>query len=517
MKLTFEKNKFVWRGDFNSRHLAKNAGFRWRPDLKSWETNAYSIAQKLAQYADEKAQKELAHRAKIIEQSKSANVEDIFLMGGEIPVPPTRQYLPYQKAGIVFAAHHENCLIADEMGLGKTIQAIGLINYLRLKKVLIICPASLKENWARECEAWLAQPLSLRIAKKPEDFNAAIVIINYDILVKYKRLIDNTSFELLICDESHYLKNGQALRTKTVFGSKEQSPILAPRKLFLTGTPILNRPIELWTMLKNTKIFDNWVYYIKRYCAGYEDDYGWVTSGASNTEELGEILREKIMIRRTKTEVLTELPAKIRQIIYLEADKEVSNLVAQEKEIIKLHGADFNEESIGKMQNSVAAFSELAHVRKQTALKKCNAIPEAICDILEQKECCVVFTHHVEVAHTLSRLVGENNISCEVFSGETSLERRQQIVDDFQNGKIQVFIGTTLAAGVGITLTRASTVLFVELEWTPALIAQAEDRLHRIGQKDCVHCLYYLYDHSIDAMIAKKMVSKEKIIEEILS
>ena len=163
---------------------------------------------------------------------------------------------PFQREGIKFAVKHKRCLIADEMGLGKTVQAIGLINELGCHPVLIVCPASLKLNWKNELERWLhhaegepTHKIGIINGNKWAE-NTEISIISYDLLKKYRQQIRAHKWGLLVCDESHYIKNEKANRTEEILGSKTVEPIQADRVLFLTGTPILNRPSELWTTFR---------------------------------------------------------------------------------------------------------------------------------------------------------------------------------------------------------------------------------------------------------------------------
>lgn len=164
-----------------------------------------------------------------------------------------------------------------------------------------------------------------------------------------------------------------------------------------------------------------------------------------------------------------------------------------------------------------ADFIRLSGIRHATAFHKIDAIAEITENIVEQKGCAVVFTHHVDVAQKISEKLSENGLKTAVFSGETSIDDRNKIVENFQSGKIDVFVSTISAGGVGITLTRADTVIFAELEWSPALVAQAEDRCHRIGQENPVQSIYCVYENSIDAMLAQTIVEKTEIIDDILN
>lgn len=537
MKLEqFGDKSWVARSSYDERLIPKEAGFRWNPNQKVWWTDNPEKALILKEYADTKTIDSInncfVQREKAIEASKKSDSNLI------IPVPNGLEYLPFQKAGIEYCNDRKNSLIADEMGLGKTIQAIGFINLnSSLEKILVICPASLKLNWKREMEKWLVGSFSIEIANNifPK---AQIIITNYDIIGKHSKIIKETDWDLLICDESHYLKNPKAKRTQEILGYGEIPPITAKRKIFLTGTPILNRPIELHPLLRslNVEFAKSWKHYVLRYCDGEQTKYGWDVSGASNTEELGKKLRESIMVRREKFQVLTELPDKIHQLIPVPANG-ASKIIARENKMwleyqeenkalkeqisrMKKEGKSDSEEykiEVDKLRSSsMKAFAEIAKLRHETAIAKIPVVLDCLLNSIEASKYMVVFAHHTDVIDGIVSSLKENKIVTEKIDGSTSLEKRQQIVDDFQAGKIQIVVGSIKACGVGLTLTQASHVVFAELDWTPATIQQAEDRCHRIGQKNSVLIQHIVFDGSIDAMIAKKLVYKEEIIESIL-
>ncbi len=253
-----------------------------------------------------------------------------------LPCPDGLSYLGYQRAGIAYAIGRQGTIIADEMGLGKTIQAIGVINATsEVKTVLVVCPASLKHNWAREVRKWSSRPTNVHIVngKRPpsEDKEVQVDIINYDILHK---LDEKVGFDLLVCDEAHYVKNGKAKRTKALHALARR----CKRVVLLTGTPILNKPVELWSLLQVAAptVWDppgvvkgkavgagdgaGFFGFAKRYCGARQEQVSrdrlvWLFDGATNLAELQERLRATCMVRRLKSDVLAELPPKRRQVI----------------------------------------------------------------------------------------------------------------------------------------------------------------------------------------------------------
>jgi SWI/SNF-related matrix-associated actin-dependent regulator 1 of chromatin subfamily A len=226
MQLIYEKptGRFILESGFHDRHIPKAARFRWDPAAKKWWTDDPAKAGKLSDYATDEAramfQKEKEKFDRALEQSRAASA-DI-----ELPKPVGLEYMPFQKAGIAYGLDHENVLFGDEMGLGKTIQALGMINADdSINKVLIICPASLKLNWRNEAKKWLIKDYGISVIVSKDGWkDAHIVIINYDILKKFSKQIHAFEWDMLIVDESHYLKNNKSIRTKEVMGAWHKDP-----------------------------------------------------------------------------------------------------------------------------------------------------------------------------------------------------------------------------------------------------------------------------------------------------
>lgn len=541
--LTVKENRLVWIGGFETRNIPKAAGMRWDPANKEWWTTDESRAIALLNYADENAKIRLQKTEIAIAASEAADSE------AEIPVPEGLSYLPYQRAGIAYAMHRPGTLIGDEMGLGKTIQALGLANAIGIEAfpMLIVCPASLRLNWQREAKKWLMQEkLSYCIvdggAPDPAARIAQIVIINYDIIPKHIDALTAREWGMLVCDEAHYLKSAKTNRSKAVLGyydkaSKSKVPGLvdkAKRKVFLTGTPISNRPAEIQPLagaLAPAK-FGNFFAFAKRYCGGNQTGFGWDFSGASNLDELQRRLRATIMVRRCKADVLKELPAKRRQIIELSPNGSFASVRREseawdaQRDAVECAQADVDaahasgdEESykaaVAKMQGVFgAAFSEMAIIRRELAEAKAPKVVEHIKAMLEDGdvEKVVIFAHHKSVVKILCEGLREFGVVS--VTGETAMEDRQSAVDGFQGrAAVRVFVGNIKAAGVGLTLTASSTVIFAELDWTPANMSQAEDRCHRIGQKESVLVQHLVFDGSLDSIIAKRLIAKQAVID----
>lgn len=533
-----QSGRFVANSRFEERYILKGAGFRWDPDSKVWYTTNPAIAMKIPEKdLDPSARTALATTQRQIDASKKTDSDVV------VPAPDGLEYLPFQKAGIAYCLKRDAVMLVDEMGLGKTIQALGVVNADEtIKRILIVCPASLRLNWKRETEKWLVRHLSIQIieGKTAVPLNGDIIIINYDIIGAHRGLIDLIQWDLLIADEAHYLKNGKAARTRAVVGKHDRDPekripaIKARRRLLLTGTPIVNRPVELWSLISylNPLTFNNFFGYAKRYCNATKGRWGWDFTGAANLDELQDSLRSTCMVRRLKKDVLTDLPPKRRQIIELPTDGLTGAVKAENKvseewegrlndlqarlELAEAEEGDTEAIMAAIREASKMAFTEMAKARHDTAVAKIPYCADHIIEAVESSACAVVFAHHHDVVDGIESAMKEAKISVRVLTGNNSMAERQAAVDDFQAGRAQVFIGSISAAGVGLTLTRASHVIFCELPWTPAELSQAEDRCHRIGQTESVLVQHIVMEDSIDQRMAQALVEKQEVIDKAL-
>lgn len=540
LSLTLENDRWLARSPYGDWR-PKQAGFRWDPKVKAWWTEDPIKALRL-EFAGSEDVKKTIHDAieakrkteqKSLEQSRATDATI------DIPSPEGLEYLPYQKAGIQYALSRDATLIGDEMGLGKTIQAIGVINALpETQRTLVICPASLKLNWKQELDKWLVKPYMTKVAKGsycPSFKDNIVTIVNYDILKRHHELLCSIDWDIMIIDEVHYLKNYKAQRTKFVFGGKNIKPITAKRRLYLTGTPISNRPIELFPILKsiNKKEWGNWVKFVETYCNGYRTDWGWEVGGASNLDELQDRLRATCMIRRLKVDVLKDLPSKRRQVIQIESGKN-KDLIEHERKVIQE-----NQQTIKKLKDSVekakitgtqdeydsavralrqansVMFTEIAKARHDVALAKVPFVIDWIKESLETGHKVVVFAHHLDVIDAMYNAFDPSTVV--KLDGRDSMESRDQAVKQFQNNPAcKVFIGGIKAAGVGLTLTASSHVIFAELDWVPGALSQAEDRCHRIGQENSVLVQHLVMQGSIDANMAFTVIAKQNVIDQAL-
>ena len=525
--LTFSNGLFYYECDISDNDLARRAGFAWDREHRRWATPYASVAEKVLSYGSTSKARELVNE-RMAAEKRNLYFSSATSSRFNVPAPKEHSYMPFQVAGISFLAAHENALLADQMGLGKTIQAIGFVNWLScVKSVLIVCPASLKINWYNELKKWLIHKLSIGIATSKHWPETNIVICNYDILTKLP-IKQQGMWDVLILDECHYLKNEKALRTKYVIGyrrgNKITPPIQAKRKLALTGTPILNRPIELYNILKYLSPY-GWptrFEYARRYCDAKQNGFGWDFSGSSNLDELQKKLRSTIMVRRMKKAVIKDLPDKRYQIIEIDEDKlsKVQKRSAAvwenlSKQLGIKDPSALSEEEYSRMVRALSGgvavdFESISTLRKETALLKVPYVIEHLANLLENGVRVVCFAHHTEVIKELKNAFKGR---CVTLTGETPMLERERAVRVFQDKSAPLFIGNIRAAGVGLTLTASSHVVFAESDWTPGIMEQAEDRTHRIGQKESVLVQHIVLRGSLDANMAKAVVGKKQVIQ----
>ena len=516
---TTDRDRFEMLARYEDRVEIKKAGFRWDPEVKKWWTGDAATAVRFEKLADGRATEKLQAVSRAIEDSRAAS-SDV-----DLPCPEGLAYRPFQKAGIAYALGRQSALIADEMGLGKTIQAIGVMNARERKAVfpaLVVCPATLKLNWEREIKKWLMHDVTVGVAQGSFVPPTDIVIINYDILWKHREMLLEWKWRLLVADEAHYAKTLSFRKGNAWMGSMRAKALAmlaesVPAKLFLTGTPVANRPKDLWPLLAmldperwpKTGFFR----YAMRYCNAHKEYAGrgtvWNFDGISRSDELQAKLRSTVMIRRLKTEVLKELPAKSRTMVTLPASKKA---LAAEAELTGGMQMALSDDWAGAAaslgMSSAATLAAISEARHQTALAKVGDVVQFCKEVLEAEEKLIVFAHHKDVVAGLREGLADFNPVTIV--GDDTMKGRQESVDSFQTDKkIRVVIANMKAGGTGLTLTAARTVVFAELDWTPAVVTQAEDRAHRIGQESSVQVYHVVLDGSLDAMLAKMLVEKQ--------
>ena len=419
----------------------------------------------------------------------------------------------FQKEGLGFlTAKNGLGLIADDMGLGKTIQVISYLAENPDKRpALIIVPASLKINWQREIRKFMINQPSVQILSgtKPYDLTAEVIIINYDIVKHWEDALKAYNFKVMILDEAHKIKNVKAQRSKAV----KRISKTVPHRIALTGTPITNRPIELYNILDylSPGTFKFWGF-AQRYCGATHTRFGWDFSGASNKEELHEKINRIFMIRRRKEDVLKQLPNKQKTVIPFELDN-VSEYKFAEAEFIEWLREKAGDQKAEKAGNA-EALVKIEYLKQLSVKGKMKQSVDWIKDFLETDQKLVVFATHTETLDLLQKEFP----NCVRIDGSTSQIKRDQAVQTFQNdSKYNLIIGNINAMGVGLTLTASSSVLFLEFPWTPADLQQAEDRVHRIGQEaEAVNIFYAVGNNTIDERIIELLEEKQSVINAII-
>jgi len=527
MKLSYKDNLFYFDCDITCNAMAKKAGFAYDRKLREWVTPYAHVAKKVSSFGCLETQVWLSKK-EAIEKERELKSFSLFSKI-DIPVPEGLAYMPFQLAGIEYLLDRPNNLLADEQGLGKSIESIGYYNVLDATlsdpkehlNVLIICPALVKINWSREWYKWCVKKTSVGIAHSKFWPPTQVIILNYDILKKLTTQIHSKIWDLVILDEGHYFKNSDAERTKQIIGFRNKGDIKAKRKLVLTGTPILNVPYELFNILKFLApyAFPNKHEFGLKYCDGQLGDRGWDYKGATNLVELQSKLRSTVMIRRLKEEVLPDLPPKRRQVLEIDPNNKCKGFIYKQNKFFKdikdsiLTDEEY-EEIIKCLDGERIGFEEMSTIRRESAIASIPYAIEHLKECINQSGKIVCFAHHIKVIETLQEEFKDIAVS---LHGSTPQGQRQKAIDSFQEDEnIKLFIGNIRAAGVGITLTASSHVVFVEMAWTPAEVTQAEDRCHRIGQVNSLLVQHIVLAGSIQATMAKTVVFKQEKIRDTL-
>jgi SWI/SNF-related matrix-associated actin-dependent regulator 1 of chromatin subfamily A len=424
-----------------------------------------------------------------------------------------RPPLTHQKEAIQKLVENKKFILADDMGLGKTTSTIIAALEAGAKKILIICPATLKINWKREIENYSDRPTYIAEGKNfstEHDF----VIINYDIIKNFhdpKKKDDSqilrADFDLVIIDEAHYIKNAQAQRTKLINDLVKK----VDRLWLLTGTPMTSRPIDYYNLLSliDSPVAKNWMAYVIRYCQGYQFKVGsrkvWNVMGASNLEEL----RDRtvgLTLRRLKEDVL-DLPDKIITPVYLRLKSKLYEEVM---------GDYYNwyEKNPEESKSLTVQFTKLTKVRQIIADEKIAQTIELAENIIEQDKKVIIFCNFTDSLNKICEHFGKTAVK---LDGSMSKGERQLSVDQFQeNEKVKVFVGNIKAAGVGLTLTAAEAVIMNDLSFLPSDHSQAEDRAYRFGQKNNVLVYYPIFENTIEGIIYDILANKKQVISTIL-
>lgn len=437
-------------------------------------------------------QKELANRA-----NAEDSTFDVKLATGQL--------MPFQRAGVEFVElAGGNAIIGDDCGLGKTIQAIGwLQHHPELRPAIIVCPSSVKKNWENEINKFMIDNKVTHVISGRKNYkldNADIFIINYDLLSAWEESLIKLHAQVIIFDEFHRCKERTSGRSK----SAKAISLHVPHKIGLTGTPLLNRTSELWHQLNiiAPQAWPKFHPYALRYCAAKQTRWGWDTSGSSNIAELHEKTKS-LIVRRKKDQVLKDLPERRMVRVNIEMSKELR----AEYEAALTEA----EQEIQRKGKGAEALAMIEKAKQITLKAKLPAILEWIEDFISGDNKLVAFASHREATETIFEDFKDRAVK---IIGGMGDQDRQDAKERFQtDDKIKLFVGNHQAAGEGITLTSASSLLFAELPWTPGLYRQCRDRIYRIGQKNACTIYNFVCTNTIDEDMINLLEKKVEIID----
>jgi SWI/SNF-related matrix-associated actin-dependent regulator 1 of chromatin subfamily A len=456
------------------------------------------------------------------------DIEVDFNPYNEVLAQQGKKLYQHQEEGVKFLLSRNGCILADDMGLGKSMQSIIAALESGAKKILIVAPSSTKINWEREINVF-CDDTAIIDGKKWND--AKFTIINFDILKNFHTLVDRKTkedavinrelaeagYDLCIIDEAHYLKNNDSIRGKIMVELSVKYNI--EKVWLLTGTPVANRPMDFFNLLKIIKspIAQNWRHYAVRYCEGRQffrtlkngqKKQIWLTDGASNLEELASKTKN-IILRRLKTEVL-DMPDKVITPMYHKLDdkgvKEYDQL--WDDYLLK-------REAEGKKNGNIQKdLVELILLRQFIAAQAIPYTIEMAENAIEMGRKVIIFTSFTEELEILQHHFGKLAVK---HNGPMTTLAKQKSVDAFQqNDKVKVFIGNIKSAGVGITLTEGTVVIFNSFDWVPGNNEQAEDRAFRIGQKNDVNVYYQMFVGTISTRMWFMLKNKKEVIATIM-
>jgi len=515
MRLIYSSGIYILECSFEQRHIPREAKFKFDGTTKKWFTDNCQIAARFRDFADEPTKRKLS--------------QDSFLelpWAGAIRLPTGEKFMPHQNMLVEFNMTRNKAYDAADPGTGKSPVAVKTADILK-QKTLAIVPPFMKITMAREFNRWAENLRDVSIIDsktKAYDFSKDVVIMP-DSLVEREEIrqkIFKANFKTLIIDEAHRYKTMTAKRTQSLFGVKPKDAkavrgiVQGPEKVIcLSGTPMPNgRPLELFPVLNALapNLIDgmNMFEYGLEYCGGYRTDFGWDFTGASNVDKLNSKIQGTFMKRVSKKEVLTDLPDKIEQIILLN-----NNLGKKIRSFESDFLSNHEKTDLSKAISSLG-LGELATWRQEIGLAKVDEAVKFIESLTDDpNEAVLVFAHHKSVVSGLKQGLAKHNPF--VLTGDTKSEDKQKFVDQFQNGeRSRIFIGNIDACGVGLTLTRASRVVFVEFDWTPSDNEQAADRAHRITQTKNVYVQYLVISGSLDEYILDAIFRKTKVINKFL-
>lgn len=521
------------------RSVKQIEGVTWDSKTKAWKAPITSIDTviKWAQTFNQAIPGDVLDRAAEIRDELDNLRSASRSTDAEINIPTLRgQLLPYQRAGVAYATNAKRTFIADEMGLGKTIQGMATLENIDLAggnsyPAVVICPPSLVLNWRKEYERFLPDRRVAMVTNRKEFplmGTYDVVVVGYSNIPHWeKNLMHHSGY---IFDESHYCKSRDTQRTRAARRMTASNP--EATVLCLTGTPITNRPAEYASQLEIIGRLDKfgglWGFY-RRYCDAYRDKWGqWNLNGNSNLDELNDKLRSTCYIRRTKDQVMTDLPPVVHSPLIIDGDPQVMKeyskakadivqyLVERAKEIAKELGQPIGAAAVATRLKAEANshLMEMSVLRKMAAKAKMVIAIEWIQERIDSGKKVVVAAHHREIVNELANKFGRLKIQGGMDINEVELAKGK-----FQSLPVEeapVIVLSIQAAKTGHTLTAAQDVLFVEFPWTPADVDQTYSRCHRIGQRGSVTATYMMTAGTIDEDIYNLIEKKRRVVDQAI-
>jgi len=423
-----------------------------------------------------------------------AMVQDAPVDLPNLPEHTTAALYPYQKEAIYFLLHARGrAILADDMGLGKTIECLAYLTTAKIGHTLVVCPATVTYKWEDEIHKWMPEA-DCQIVKKGTDkidYNKRFLIMSYGMLVSKAEELHTHTFDCIVYDEIHAINNPATARYKAAKSMK------ATKLIGLSGTPFLNRPIEMQSTLAliSPLAWGNRWRYANRYCNAYQDGFGWNFDGHSNEEELSERIKDTLL-RRTKADVAFQLPELTRSVLMVSSDK-----------------SEYNE----MLEKGINDTGDLFRLKHEIGRAKAKPAAELALDILQgEGSKVVIFAHHQDVIEKIMALLAREGHNCLHILGSDSQSQRAEAAKKFQKDGGERVIIISEAGGEGIDLFRSQYLIMAERCWNPGKEEQIEARLHRIGQSNAVTAYYLIWKETIDEEIHELIEDKRNVFKQII-
>ncbi len=511
--------------------LSNVMGKRWNPGRRAWDipltlNNVYEVAsyfKELPEWLENWYEEE---RDRCLRTLQIHEAED-----AELAIPQAKKLYPYQRIGVKFLVEAERVILADDMGLGKTPVSILACKEAGLSKILVICPNSLKDHWHNQVLKWEDYyiPVVVEGSKKKRletleslPTENVFVIVNYELVREkdYYEILEKYKWNAIISDESHVLRNRKTKQTKTVTSLTKKSRYL----FLLTGTPIMNRVEELWSLchMAYPNEYTSFWNFVKKHADARPGKYGWIiNSEPTDPKKLREEI-EKFYIRREKDEVRKDLPPRTHQAIWVDLEGEQERVYREMEQdaVAILAPAEVLTAPIVLAQitrlKQMAVSQDL--VSEDPGVIHGSKI-QALMDIIEgTNQKIVVFSQFAKAMKLLSDMLNKEKIGNALYVGKLKVEDRKKELERFREDKsCRVFLSTFGVGGVGLDLTAASIVVRIDKWWTPAVNNQAAERVHRDGQTKPVTIIDILAKDTVDEWIEEVLDKKTSIIDLVVN